>query len=149
MTPASWGLRAIYERAGLPMRLLPAFRASVDAFHSLDFDGDHGDIPRFQRRMLERFLSQPQSMSREDDVDYLLDTKMDRLSDGRRGHGGRVASGLDGDQNNPAARLIIVARIAVLKAKEIRLCAVAMRRSSFERMLTSAVCDVAPMPTAK
>jgi uncharacterized protein (DUF2336 family) len=72
------GLQAIYERAGLPMRLLPAFRAAVDAFHSLDFDGDHGDIARFQRRMLERFLSQPQSMSRED-VDYLLD-KMDRLS---------------------------------------------------------------------
>ncbi|MEJ0065555.1 MAG: DUF2336 domain-containing protein [Caulobacteraceae bacterium] len=72
------GLRAIYERAGLPTRLLPAFRAAVDAFHSLDFDGEHGDIARFQRRMLERFLSQPQSMSRED-VDYLLD-KMDRLS---------------------------------------------------------------------
>ena len=72
------GLRAIYERAGLPTRLLPAFRAAVDAFHSLDFDGEHGDIARFQRRMVERFLSQPQSMSRED-VDYLLD-KMDRLS---------------------------------------------------------------------
>jgi len=72
------GLRAIYERAGLPMRLLPAFRAAVDAFHSIDFDGEHGDVARFQRRMLERFLSQPQSMSRED-VDYLLD-KIDRLS---------------------------------------------------------------------
>ncbi len=72
------GLRAIYERAGLPMRLLPAFRAAVDAYHSLDFDGEHGDIPRFQRRMLERFLSQPQAMSRED-ADYLLD-KMDRLT---------------------------------------------------------------------
>ena len=35
-------------------------------------------IPRFKRRMLERFLSQPQSMSRED-VDYLLD-KIDKLS---------------------------------------------------------------------
>ena len=72
------GLRAIYERAGLPMRLLPAFRAAVDAFHSIDFDGGRGDVTRFQRRMLERFLSQPQSMARED-VDYLLD-KMDHLS---------------------------------------------------------------------
>jgi uncharacterized protein (DUF2336 family) len=72
------GLKAIYERAGLPGRLLPAFRAAVDAYHSLDFDGEHGDVARFQRRMLERFLSQPQSMSRED-VDYLLD-KMDRLT---------------------------------------------------------------------
>ncbi|HZZ89916.1 MAG TPA: DUF2336 domain-containing protein, partial [Caulobacteraceae bacterium] len=72
------GLKAIYERAGLPSRLLPAFRAAVDAYHSLEFDGAPGDLSRFQRRMLERFLSQPQSMSRED-VDYLLD-KMDRLS---------------------------------------------------------------------
>jgi len=76
------GLKAIYERAGLPVRLLPAFRAAVDAYHSIDFDGEPGDLQRFQRRMLERFLSQPQAMSK-DDVDYLLD-KMDRLSaDGR------------------------------------------------------------------
>ncbi|HEY2709935.1 MAG TPA: DUF2336 domain-containing protein [Caulobacteraceae bacterium] len=72
------GLRAIYERAGLPMRLLPAFRAAIDAFHAMDFDGEPGDLARFQRRMIERFLSQPQSMSK-DDVDYLLD-KMDQLS---------------------------------------------------------------------
>jgi uncharacterized protein (DUF2336 family) len=72
------GLKAIYERAGLPVRLLPAFRAAVDAYHSIDFDGEPGDLQRFQRRMLERFLSQPQAMSK-DDVDYLLD-KMDKLS---------------------------------------------------------------------
>ncbi|HEY1753665.1 MAG TPA: DUF2336 domain-containing protein [Caulobacteraceae bacterium] len=72
------GLKAIYERAGLPARLLPAFRAAVDAYHSMDFDGRPDDLIRFQRRMLERFLSQPQPMSRED-TDYLLD-KMDQLS---------------------------------------------------------------------
>jgi uncharacterized protein (DUF2336 family) len=71
------GLKAIYERAGLPGRLLPAFRAAVDAFHAMDFDGRPDDLQRFQRRMLERFLSQPQSMSAED-TDYLLD-KMDQL----------------------------------------------------------------------
>ena len=32
------GLRAIYERAGLPARLFPAFRAAVDTFHSMEFD---------------------------------------------------------------------------------------------------------------
>ena len=73
------GLAAIYERAGLPARLMPAFRAAVDAFHSLEFDGSADDVPRFQRRLLERFLSQPHSMSR-DDVDYLLD-KIDQLSE--------------------------------------------------------------------
>jgi uncharacterized protein (DUF2336 family) len=72
------GLKAIYERAGLPGRLLPAFRAAVDAFHSMQHDGEAGDLKRFQRRMLERFLSQPLAMSKED-TDYLLD-KIDQLS---------------------------------------------------------------------
>ena len=72
------GLTAIYERAGLPTRLLPAFRAAVDAYHSLEFDGGADDRPRFQRRMLERFLSQSNPISK-DDLDYLLD-KIDQLS---------------------------------------------------------------------
>ncbi len=72
------GLKAIYERAGLPSRLLPAFRAGVDAFHSMEFDGGRHDFARFQQRMMERFLTQPQPTSRED-VDYLLD-KIDRLA---------------------------------------------------------------------
>jgi len=72
------GLRAIYERAGLPARLFPAFRAAVDTFHAMEFDGGARDLERFQERMLQRFLTQPQSAARED-VDYLLD-KMDQLS---------------------------------------------------------------------
>ncbi len=76
------GLRAIYERAGLPARLYPAFRVGVDTFHSMEFDGGAKDQERFQERMLQRFLTQPQSTSRED-VDYLLE-KMDRVSAERR-----------------------------------------------------------------
>jgi uncharacterized protein (DUF2336 family) len=72
------GLRAIYERAGLPARLFPAFRAAVDTFHAMEFDGGHRDIERFQERMLQRFLTQPQTAARED-VDYLLD-RMGQLS---------------------------------------------------------------------
>ena len=72
------GLRAIYERAGLPARLFPAFRVAVDTYHSVEFDGGQRDVERFQERMLQRFLTQPQAASRED-VDYLLD-KMDLLS---------------------------------------------------------------------
>jgi len=69
------GLRAIYERAGLPVRLFSAFRAGVDTFHSMEFDGGARDQQRFQERMLERFLTQPTAAPKED-VDYLLD-KMD------------------------------------------------------------------------
>jgi len=65
------GLRAIYERAGLPARLFPAFRAAVDTFHSMEFDGGSKDQERFQERMLQRFMTQPEQASRED-VDYLL-----------------------------------------------------------------------------
>jgi len=72
------GLRAIYDRAGLPARLFAAFRAGVDTFHSMEFDGGLRDRERFQERMLQRFLTQPQGAAR-DDVDYLID-KMDRIS---------------------------------------------------------------------
>lgn len=71
------GLRAIYERAGLPARLFPAFRAAVDTFHAMEFDGGAQDQARFQQRMLERFLTQPEAVARED-VDYLLQ----RMNDG-------------------------------------------------------------------
>lgn len=76
------GLRAIYERAGLPARLFPAFRAAVDTFHAMDFDGGPRDQERFQERMLQRFLTQPAQAARED-VEYLLE-RMGRLSNGSR-----------------------------------------------------------------
>ncbi|WP_296596259.1 DUF2336 domain-containing protein [Phenylobacterium sp.] len=73
------GLRAIYERAGLPARLFPAFRAAVDTYHSMEFDGGSKDQERFQERMLQRFLTQPEQAARED-VDYLLSRMDGRLA---------------------------------------------------------------------
>lgn len=72
------GLKAICERAGLPSRLYPAFRSGVDAFHAMEFDGRAHDRARFQEQMIQRFLTSPQTISRED-ADYLLD-RMDRLA---------------------------------------------------------------------
>ncbi|MBE7218097.1 MAG: DUF2336 domain-containing protein [Caulobacteraceae bacterium] len=71
------GLKAICQKAGLPPRLHAAFRAGVDTFRSLQFEGV--DAETFQRRMLERFLTQPASPP-EEEVDYLLD-RMDQLSE--------------------------------------------------------------------
>jgi len=71
------GLRAIYDRAGLPMRLFSAFRAGVDTYHAMEFDGGPRDQERFQERMLQRFLTQPSTPVKED-VDYLLE-KMDQI----------------------------------------------------------------------
>ncbi len=76
------GLKAIYERAGLPARLFPAFRSGVDTYHAMNADGAARDKERFQERMLQRFLTQPQQAPRED-VDYLLE-KMDRLASAAR-----------------------------------------------------------------
>lgn len=76
------GLRAIYERAGLPNRLFSAFRAGVDTYHSMEMEGGQRDPQRFQERMLERFLTQPTGAPK-DDVDYLLD-KMDKPGAARR-----------------------------------------------------------------
>jgi uncharacterized protein (DUF2336 family) len=84
------GLKAIYERAGLPSRLFPAFRSGVDTFHALNADGAARDKERFQERMLQRFLTQPQQAPKED-VDYLIE-KMDRLTSEARAKrsGGRT-----------------------------------------------------------
>jgi uncharacterized protein (DUF2336 family) len=76
------GLRAIYERTGLPARLYPAFRAAVDTYHSVEFDGGTDDKARFQEKLLHRFLTQPTPAARED-IDYLLE-RMDEISETRR-----------------------------------------------------------------
>ena len=71
------GLRAIYERAGLPARLYTAFRCGIDVYHQLEREGGLSDRERFQEAMLERFLTQPQPATRED-MDYLMD-RLDRI----------------------------------------------------------------------
>ncbi len=76
------GLKAICERAGLPPRLQPAFRAGVDAFHALEYDGRPGDRERFQEHMIQRFLTASTTVSRED-ADYLLD-RADRMAERSR-----------------------------------------------------------------
>lgn len=76
------GLRAIYERASLPARLFPAFRAAVDTYHALQLEGDAQGPAHFQERMLQRFLTQPSTAAR-DDIDYLIE-RMDQLGDRAR-----------------------------------------------------------------
>jgi uncharacterized protein (DUF2336 family) len=71
------GLKAIYERAGLPARLFSAFRAAVDTYHVMEQEGGALDAAGFQERMLQRFLTQPRGATRED-MDYLVE-KLDRV----------------------------------------------------------------------
>ncbi len=71
------GLRAVFERTGLPGRLYGAVRAAVDVYHEIELDGGPADRERFTERMIERVLTRHQGMSR-DEIDYLLE-KLDAL----------------------------------------------------------------------
>jgi uncharacterized protein (DUF2336 family) len=51
------GLRALYERTGLPASAFPAVRAALDAMHETGFLGDPGGAARLKRRMIERVLT--------------------------------------------------------------------------------------------
>ena len=66
------GLKAAFDRAGLPPRLFPSFRAAVEVYHSVEREGAAQDRITFRKRMLERTLTLFQSVPK-DDLDYLLD----------------------------------------------------------------------------
>lgn len=73
------GLKAAFDRAGLPPRLFPPFRAAVDLYHQVERDGDIEDRARFRQKMIERVLTLFQSIPKED-LDYLLE-KLDAMED--------------------------------------------------------------------
>ncbi len=73
------GLEAVFDRAGLPRKMLPAFRAAVQVYHETSYDGGQNDRARFRARMIERVLTQFQAIPK-DDLDYLLD-KLDYYSE--------------------------------------------------------------------
>lgn len=66
------GLKAIYDRAGLPPRLFQAFRAGVDTWRALQAEGADTSGEDFRRQMLERYLTQRPNTSRED-MAYLME----------------------------------------------------------------------------
>ncbi|MCC5980795.1 MAG: DUF2336 domain-containing protein [Oceanicaulis sp.] len=74
------GLDALFERSGLPRRILPAVRAAISAYHSLEL-GDRGpeDIVRFRAALTQRIFTQFQGAP-EADLEYCLarlETDMD------------------------------------------------------------------------
>ncbi|WP_420478202.1 DUF2336 domain-containing protein [Brevundimonas sp. FT23028] len=66
------GLKAIYDRAGLPPRLFQAFRAGVDTWRTLQAEGVDTTGDAFRQQMLERFLTQRPNAPRED-LAYLME----------------------------------------------------------------------------
>lgn len=66
------GLKAIYDRAGMPPRLFQAFRAGVDTWRALQSEGVDTSGDGFRRQMLERFMTQRPNAPRED-LAYLME----------------------------------------------------------------------------
>jgi Uncharacterized protein conserved in bacteria len=81
------GLKAIYDRAGLPPRLYSAFRAGVDTWRTLQAEGRDTTSDAFREAMLERFLTQ-RVMTPREDLAYLLE-RLDRAPSS--GHPGAVS----------------------------------------------------------
>ena len=73
------GLHAIFDRTGMPRRILPAIKAALSAYHSLEIGPDGpADAARFRKRLTERIFTQFQGAP-EADLNYCLD----RLDDDR------------------------------------------------------------------
>ncbi len=66
------GLKAAFERAGLPPRLFASFRAAIEVYHGIEREGGARDRLIFRKRMLERTLTLFQSIPK-DDLDYLME----------------------------------------------------------------------------
>jgi uncharacterized protein (DUF2336 family) len=76
------GLKSIYDRAGLPAKLFPAYRVAFDVARENEHERSDGDPEAVTRRTLERVLTHFEDMfddSNHDDVDFLLN-KLGRLA---------------------------------------------------------------------
>ena len=73
------GLASLYEKAGMPARLLPAVRVAMDVVRGTEFDGGERDRERYRSRVITRILTQFEDLPQED-LDYLLDKLGDVLT---------------------------------------------------------------------
>lgn len=66
------GLRALFERAGLPAATYPAARAALDVMRETGFLMEPGGAKRLKRRMVERVLTYCEGQERGGEIDPLL-----------------------------------------------------------------------------
>ena len=69
------GLKALYDRSGMPSEQFLAVRTAIDLVAETEYDGGEDDLKRYSRRMIERILTQYGSMGVEfesGDLEYLL-----------------------------------------------------------------------------
>jgi len=73
------GLASLYDKAGMPARLLPAVRVAVAVISGTEFDGGERDLERHRSRVITRILTQFEDLPQED-LDYLLQKLGDVVS---------------------------------------------------------------------
>ncbi len=69
------GLRAVFDKAGLPEAFFPATRAAIDVGRSIQLDGEPHDRERRSRKIMERVLTQYGDLGvtfEAADLEYLL-----------------------------------------------------------------------------
>lgn len=69
------GLKAVFQKAGLPESYFPAARAAIDVAREMEYDGGENDRERYSRRMIERILTQYGDLGvdfESEDLEYLL-----------------------------------------------------------------------------
>jgi uncharacterized protein (DUF2336 family) len=69
------GLKALYEKSGMPGAQFIAVRAAIDVMAETEYDGRDQDRERFTRRLIERILTQYDDLGvdlQSEDLDYLL-----------------------------------------------------------------------------
>ena len=60
------GFKAVYDRAGLPPSVYPAFRAAIEVMHETGLAAEPGGNTRLKRRMVERVLTSCTGMAAGD-----------------------------------------------------------------------------------
>jgi len=73
------GFRALYDKAGLPASLFPAFREAIEAMREDGFMIEPGEASRLKRRIVERVLTRCAEEAGTDEIAPLL-TLMRRYS---------------------------------------------------------------------
>lgn len=76
------GLKALFDKSGLPPTFLPAIQAAIKVSRELQYDGEENDRERYSRRMMELILTQYGDLGvtfDAGDLEYLLG-RLNRLA---------------------------------------------------------------------
>ena len=65
------GMKAIFDRTGLPARLFPAIRAAIDTLHTIEMEDSPEGRARFRKILAERAFTRFQGVP-DEDVEYIL-----------------------------------------------------------------------------